>query len=184
VLVFSAVKQGDRWHVVSCSIFAVTLILVYAASTLYHGFSDPHIKLRLRMLDHAAIFLLIAGTYTPFVLVNLRGPWGWSLFGVTWGIAFLGIIFQSWLQQRRVIAVTLYVVMGWIILTAIRPMSTAVAPMGSILLVIGGSAYSLGLGFYALRRLPYHHAIWHLFVLAGSAAHYLAILHYVIPVRG
>jgi hemolysin III len=183
VLIVLAVKYGDNWHVVSCSIFATTLILLYTASTLYHGTRSPRIKLSMRVLDHSAIFLLIAGTYTPFVLINLRGPWGWSLFGVTWTIAFLGIGLGRRLQQRRILAVVLYNMMGWVILVAIKPLFAAVAPGGLILLLTGGLAYTLGIGFYAWRRLPHHHAIWHVFVLAGSAAHYFAILDYVIPAR-
>jgi hemolysin III len=184
VLIVSAVKYGGVWHIVSCSIFATTLILLYTASTLYHGVAHPPMKHRLRMLDHSAIFLLIAGTYTPFVLVNLRGPWGWSLFGVTWGIAFLGIVFHNKLRRRRVLAVGLYIFMGLIILVAAKPMFAAVAPTGLILLLIGGLAYIAGVGFYAWRRLPHHHAIWHVFILLGSTAHYFAILHYVIPAKG
>jgi hemolysin III len=184
VLIVSAVKYGESWHVVSCSIFAATLILLYTASTLYHGFRHLPSKHKLRVLDHSAIFLLIAGTYTPFVLVNLRGPWGWSLFGVTWAIAVLGIGFGMKLQRRRILAVVLYNLMGWAVLVAIKPLFATVAPMGLILLLIGGLAYTIGVGFYAWRRLPHHHAIWHVFVLAGSTAHYFAILYYVIPARG
>jgi len=183
-MIVSSVRYGDVWQIVSCSIFATTLVLLYLASTLYHGFRSPHIKHRMRVFDHSAIFLLIAGTYTPFVLVNLRGPWGWSLFGVTWGIALLGISLGTTLQRRRVLAVVLYNVMGWVALVAIKPLFATVAPMGLILLLIGGLAYTLGVGFYAWRRLPHHHAIWHVFVLLGSTAHYFAVLHYVIPARG
>jgi hemolysin III len=183
VLIVSAVEYGGVWHIVSCSIFATTLILLYTASTLYHGMRSPRIKHSMRVLDHSAIFLLIAGTYTPFVLVNLRGPWGWSLFGVTWTIAVLGIGFGKRLQRRRILAVVLYNLMGWAILVAIKPLFAAVAPMGLILLLTGGLAYTVGVGFYAWRRLPHHHAIWHVFVLLGSTAHYFAILHYVIPAK-
>jgi hemolysin III len=183
VLIVSAVKYGGAWHIVSCSIFATTLILLYTASTLYHGTHSPRIKHSMRVLDHSAIFLLIAGTYTPFVLVSLRGPWGWALFGVTWTIAVLGIGFGKRLQRRRILAVVLYNLMGWIVLVAIKPLFAAVAPMGLILLLTGGLAYTVGVGFYAWRRLPHHHAIWHVFVLLGSTAHYFAILHYVIPAR-
>jgi hemolysin III len=138
----------------------------------------------MRAFDHSAIFLLIAGTYTPFVLVNLRGPWGWSLFGVTWAMAFLGITFGRTLQRERIFAVVLYNVMGWAILVAIKPLFAAVAPNGLILLLTGGLAYTVGVGFYAWRRLPHHHAIWHVFVLLGSTAHYFAILYYVISPGG
>jgi len=181
VLLLAAVNNGTVWHIVSSSVFAATLILLYAASTLYHGARRPRAKQFLQLLDHSAIFLLIAGTYTPFVLVSLRGSLGWWLFGVIWGLAGLGIAFESTIRQRRMLAVGLYIAMGWIILVAAKPLVAAVAPMGLVLLLTGGLAYTIGVGFYAWRRLPYHHAIWHVFVLAGSAAHFFAILWYVIP---
>jgi hemolysin III len=174
---------GNAWHIVSCSIFGVTLILLYTTSTLYHSIQTPRAKTVLRVLDHAAIFLLIAGTYTPFVLVNMRGPWGWSLFGVVWTIALLGVIFQvSLLRRWPVASVGLYVGMGFLIVFAIKPLLATLTPKGLQLLIAGGLAYILGLVFYGWRRLPYHHAVWHLFVLAGSTFHFFSILFYVIPV--
>ncbi|MEK7827033.1 MAG: hemolysin III family protein, partial [Thermodesulfobacteriota bacterium] len=141
------------------------------------------VKTLLRVIDHSAIFLLIAGTYTPFMLVNLRGPWGWSLFGVVWGIALIGVIFQVSLLRRWPIAsVGLYVGMGFLVVVAIKPLLAAITPAGVSLLIAGGLAYTLGLAFYGWRRLPYHHAVWHLFVLAGSTFHFFAVLLYVIPV--
>lgn len=183
ILTAHATIFGNAWHIVSCSIFGATLILLYTASTLYHGIPIPRIKRFLRIIDHSAIFLLIAGTYTPFMLVNLRGPWGWSLLGVVWGIALLGVAFQvSLLRRWPIAAVGLYVGMGLLILIAIKPLLAALAATGLTLLVAGGLAYTLGLAFYGWRRLPYHHAVWHLFVLAGSTFHFFAILFYVIPV--
>ena len=174
---------GNAWHIVSCSIFGATLILLYTTSTLYHSIQIPQAKTVLRVLDHAAIFLLIAGTYTPFVLVNIHGPWGWSLFAVVWTIALLGVIFQVSLLRRWPIAsVGLYVGMGFLIVFAIKPLVATLTPDGLRLLIAGGLAYILGLVFYGWRRLPYHHAVWHLFVLAGSSLHFFAILFYVIPV--
>jgi hemolysin III len=185
VMTAFASRFGNVWHIVSCIIFGATLILMYTASTLYHSIRIPRAKMVLRIIDHSAIFLLIAGTYTPFTLVNLRGPWGWSLFGVVWGIALLGIIFQVTILRRWAIAsVILYIGMGWVIVAAVKPLLNAVAPAGIALMVAGGLAYTLGVVFYLWRRLPYHHAIWHLFVLAGSALHFFAILLYVIPGRG
>ena len=181
VLIASATKYGTVWHIVSCSVYGATLIFLYAVSTLYHGSVSPRLKPMLRSLDHSAIFLLIAGTYTPFTLVNLRGAWGWSLLGAVWGLAVLGIVFQAWLRRWPVASVGLYVGMGWAGVVAIKPVFAAVAPGGLVLLLVGGLAYMLGLGFYAWRRLPYHHAIWHVFVLAGSISHFFAILFYVIP---
>ena len=181
VLVTLASQHGTVWHVVSCSVYATMLIFLYSASTLYHSRHFPKAKLVLRILDHAAIFLLIAGTYTPFTLVNLRGAWGWSLFGAIWGLALLGIAFQERLRQRSVVRVSLYVTMGWAVVVAAKPLFATVAPGGLILLLVGGLAYTIGIGFYAWHRLPYHHAIWHVLVLAGSLAHFFAIFFYVLP---
>jgi hemolysin III len=174
---------GDAWHIVSCTIFGATLIILYTASTLYHSIPIPKTKMLLRLIDHSAIFLLIAGTYTPFTLVNLRGPWGWSIFGAVWGIALLGVIFQVFLLRRwPLFSVGLYVGMGLIILVAIKPLGATLSPSGLKLLVAGGLAYIVGLIFYGWKRLPYSHAVWHLFVLAGSALHFFSVLFYVIPV--
>ncbi len=181
VLVTLASQHGTVWHVVSCSAYAAMLILLYTASTLYHSRHFPNAKLTLRILDHGAIFLLIAGTYTPFTLVNLRGPWGWSLFGVTWGLAAFGIAFRAWLRRRPVARVGLYVAMGWALVVAVKPLFATVAPGGLTLLLVGGLAYTVGIVFYAWHRLPYHHAVWHVFVLTGSLAHFFAILFYVLP---
>ena len=181
VLTTFAALRGSAWHVVACSIFGATMVLLYTVSTLYHGIQHRRAKAVLRVLDHSAIFLLIAGTYTPFTLVNLRGPWGWSLFGVIWGLALLGIVFQIGLLRRPVVSVLLYIAMGWTVLVAMKPLVGAVAPGGLVLLVSGGLAYTVGIVFYAWRRLPYGHAVWHLFVLAGSVLHFFAILFYVVP---
>jgi hemolysin III len=183
VLTAFATLFGNAWHIVSCIIFGVTLIMLYTASTLYHSIQLPEAKVVLRVLDRAAIFLLIAGTYTPFVLVDIRGPWGWAIFTVVWTIALLGVIFQASLLRRWPVAsVGLYVGMGCIIVVVIKPLLAALTAAGVILLVTGGAVYILGLIFYGWHRLPYHHAVWHLFVLAGSTLHFFAILLYVIPV--
>jgi len=182
LLVNLAASRGDVWHIVSCTIFGVTLVMLYLASTLYHSIPSPRAKSALRVFDHSAIFLLIAGTYTPFALVSLRGPWGWSLFGVLWGLAVVGIAFKIALLDRWAsLSVVLFVAMGWTVVVAIKPMLAAVEPGGLWLLLLGGLAYTGGIGFYLWRRLPYHHAIWHLFVLAGSVLHFLAVVLYVIP---
>jgi hemolysin III len=170
------------WHIVGCSIYGATQILLYTASTLYHSIPLPRAKAVLRLCDHAAIFLLIAGTYTPFTLVSLRGPWGWSLFGLVWGLALTGIALQSILIRYKALVTAIpYVAMGWVAIVAIKPLLESVALGGLVLLVAGGLAYTLGSVFYVWRRLPYHHAIWHLFVLMGSTLHFFAILFYVIP---
>ncbi|MBK8182515.1 MAG: hemolysin III family protein [Candidatus Competibacteraceae bacterium] len=182
VLTAFASLYGDVWHVVGCSIFGAALILLYTTSTLYHGIPLPRVKAVLRTLDHSAIFILIAGTYTPFLLVNLRGPWGWSLLGLIWGLALLGIILRVRRGRRStLLSVGLYISMGWAVVAAIEPMLKHVAPGGLLLLLSGGLIYTLGVVFYVWKRLPYHHAIWHLFVLAGSILHFFAILFYVIP---
>jgi len=182
VLAAFAARFGDAWHIASCSIFGATLIIMYTASTLYHSIPLPRVRTILRVIDHSAIFFLIAGTYTPFTLVNLRGPWGWSLFGIVWGIALLGVAFQVTLLRRWAMAsVGLYIAMGWVVVVAIKPLLATMAPTGFALLLAGGLSYTLGIVFYVWRRLPYHHAVWHLFVLGGSTLHFFAILLYVIP---
>ena len=181
VLVTLAALRGTAWHVVGCSIYGSTLVLLYAASTLYHSIPNARAKRVFRVIDHSAIFLLIAGTYTPFTLINLRGPWGWSLFGVVWGLALLGILFQTGKLRHPVLSVVLYVLMGWTVVIATRPLLQTIAPGGLALLVAGGLAYTLGITFYAWKRLPYGHSVWHGFVLLGSAFHFFAILFFVVP---
>ena len=174
--------NGDIWHVISSSIYGTTLILLFASSTLYHGTRNPKLKPVYQKLDHAAIYLLIAGTYTPFLLVNLRGPWGWSLLGFIWTVALFGVLFEfiKWKPFKR-LSLALYLGMGWVALIAVDPMLKLVDTGGLVLLLIGGLTYSLGVIFYVWHRLSFNHAIWHLFVLAGSAFHFFAIFYYVIP---
>lgn len=182
VLTAFASRLGNVWHIVSCTVFATTLILQYTFSTLYHGIQLPRAKSILRVLDHSAIFLLIAGTYTPFMLVNLRGVWGWTLFSIIWALAFLGVLFQmSLLRRWQGISLALYISMGWVVIVAVKPMLEAIAPGGLVLLLLGGLAYTSGVVFYLWKGLRYHHAIWHGFVLAGSILHFFAVLFYVIP---
>ena len=182
VLAFFSGRYGNVWHIVSVCIYGTTLILLYTASTLYHSIQQPRVKIILQTLDHSAIFLLIAGTYTPFTLVSLRGPWGWSLFGVIWGLAVLGMLFQlSSLRHWRTASIVLYLCMGWVVIVAIKPLIASVATGGIIFLVLGGVAYTSGVLFYKQKSLKYHHAVWHLFVLTGSIMHFLAILLYVLP---
>ena len=164
-----------------CVVFGAALVVLYSSSTLYHSVGPGHARAKsvLRVIDHSAIFLLIAGTYTPFTLVSLWGPWGWALFGVVWGLAVAGITLRLVLRRRpTALFVALYLAMGWCVVVAAKPLLAAVAPGGIALLVAGGLAYSVGVVFYTSRR-PYHHAIWHAFVLAGSAFHYAAVLRYV-----
>ena len=185
VLTASAGVSGNVRHMVGVSIFGGMLILMYTASTLYHSVRHPRAKAILQTVDHCAIFLLIAGTYTPFTLVTLYGPWGWSLFGVVWALALFGIVVElTPLRQFRGLSIGLYLGMGWAVVAALKPMTANIAPGGLLLLLAGGLSYTVGISFYLLRKLPYHHAIWHLFVLAGSIFHFFAILFFVVPVTG
>lgn len=177
-----AARNGDSWHVLSCSVFGTTLVLLYTASTLYHSIQAERFRPLLRALDHSAIFLLIAGTYTPFTLVTLRGPWGWSLFAVVWSIGITGIVLRLVLRERlHWLFVGLYLAMGWVVVVAIQPLLERLETGGLVLLAAGGIAYTGGIAFYVWDRLPYNHAIWHGFCLLGSALHVCAVLFYVIP---
>lgn len=181
LVAFSALR-GDAWHVVSSAIFGTTLVLLYSASTLYHSFPQPKVKRIFRIMDHSAIYLLIAGTYTPFLLVSLRGTWGWTLFGVVWGAAIAGVWFKVFHTGRfPKLSTTLYIVMGWVALVAIKPMMENIPLGGLILILAGGLTYTVGVVFYVMHRMIYHHAVWHLFVLGGSILHFFAVLLYVIP---
>ena len=180
LLITRAAAHGSPRHIVGCAVFGVALVLLYAISTLYHAIRQPRAKSVLRVLDHSAIFLLIAGTYTPFTLVSLHGPWGWSLFGVVWGIATAGIALRLTLRRRpTALFLALYLCMGWCVVVALGPLRAAVPPAGLALLVAGGHAYTAGVPFYVWKRLPFHHAVWHAFVLAGSALHFFAVFLYV-----
>nr|WP_153472452.1 hemolysin III family protein [Rhodocyclus gracilis] len=182
VLVAFSTLNGDVWHIVSCAVFGAAMILCYTASTLYHSVSGERLRQVFRTLDHSAIFLLIAGTYTPFMLVSLRGPWGWSLFVLIWTLAIAGIVLRLTLRGRlHGLVVALYVAMGWVAIIAIQPLLARLGGGGLALLAAGGLAYTGGVVFYKWRRLPYNHAIWHGFVLLGSALHFFAVLFYVIP---
>ena len=177
VLIITAAFHGDVWHIVSFSIFGSTLITLYSASTLYHSISNPLLKIGLKKVDHSAIFLLIAGTYTPFLLVHLRGALGWSLFGVIWTLAATGIVIKLFCIQRvKKISVGLYLFMGWLCLIAMHGLMRALPPVSISLLIIGGVLYTAGVVFYSWKRLPHHHAVWHLFVLGGSISHFFSVL--------
>lgn len=183
LLVIFASLYGSAWHIVSCSVYGTTLVLLYTASTLYHSFRNLRVKHVLRIIDHSSIYLFIAGTYTPFTLVPLRGSWGWSLFGVVWGLALCGVVFKIFFINRfKVLSTLLYVVMGWLVVIASKPMLHLIPGRGIIWLVIGGVAYTVGIAFYALdSKIPYSHAIWHIFVLLGSICHFCAVMFYVVP---
>jgi hemolysin III len=184
VYLIAASTQGTAWHVVSCSVFAVTLVLVYVCSTLYHSLVRTRARHVFHILDHSSIYLLIAGTYTPFCLVTLHGPWGWTLLSCEWALAVAGVVFKSFAVGRFEVASALvYLAQGWFIVVAVGPLIHTLGWHGLMWLGAGGVAYTLGIIFFALDRLRYFHATWHLFVLAGSIAHYFAILFYVVPAR-
>jgi len=180
-LVVVAAQSGDPWKIIAISVYSVTLLLLYGLSTLYHSLRG-RAKAVLQKLDHQSIYLLIAGCYTPFCLVTLRGPWGWSLFGVVWGLAVIGGL-QEFRPKNdaRVLSVVIYLLMGWAVLVALVPLWTALGTAGFVWVVAGGLFYSVGIVFYALDdRVRHAHGVWHLFVLAGSVCHYVAILRYVV----
>lgn len=181
VLCTYASHTGSALHVIGCAIYGSTLILLYSASTLYHFAKNPRTKELLRAFDHSAIFLLIAGTYTPFCLVTLSGVWGWSMLVAVWTLAVLGIGLRlKYGRKQKAAAVTIYLLMGWLIVIAFKPMLAATNSTALLLLGAGGLAYTLGVGFYVWHRLPYHHAIWHLFVLTASVLHFFAVFYGVL----
>jgi hemolysin III len=179
ILVVAAARRGDAAGIVGGAIFAATMVVLYLASTLYHAWPRTRVKRALRVLDHGAIFLLIAGTYTPFSLGVLRGGWGWTLFGVVWGLALVGVVFKLLYAVRYPrLSTWIYICMGWLGLIAVKPMWIHVPQWGLFWLLAGGVAYTAGVFFYAAKDLRYSHFVWHLFVLAGSCCHFFAVLHY------
>lgn len=182
VLCCFAVLHGGPSHVVGSAIFGGALVICYTSSTLYHAIPLPRVRPWLRAIDHSAIFVLIAGTYTPFMLVTLAGAWGWSILGIIWAVAIAGIVLRLALAGRlHGLVVSLYLAMGWMVVVAAKPLIENLALGGLLLLAGGGLAYTAGVVFYKWKRLPYHHAIWHGFVLLGSSLHFFAVLFYVLP---
>lgn len=177
ILVVFAAKQSDAWKVVSFSIYGATMIMLYMASTLYHAFPQPNVKRFFRILDHSSIFLLIAGTYTPVTIGVLRGAWGWTIFGLIWGLSIIGINLKIFaMSSLKYMSIVIYIGMGWLVLIAIKPLLAATSVSFMRWMAIGGVCYSLGIVFYIWKKLPYHHAIWHLFVLGGSICHFFGML--------
>ena len=184
VLIVLAALHGDGWQLIAAIVFGICLLLLYVASTLYHAIQHPVAKARLKVLDHCAIYLLIAGTYTPFTLIGLRGSLGWTLFATIWLLAIMGVVFKLYFTGRfKVISTLIYVAMGWLVILAIRPVIAALDDWTFGWLLAGGVAYTLGTVFYHRPSLRYSHAIWHLFVIAGSVCHYIAVMAQVLPVR-
>jgi hemolysin III len=183
LIVFSSL-YGQAIHIVSCTIYGTTLILLYTASTLYHGIQKPEIKYVFKIFDHSCIYVLIAGTYTPFMLVTVKGTLGWTIFAVVWALTILGIIFKAFFVNRfKIVSTIAYILMGWLVILAIKPLFHSLPGEGLALLVSGGLAYTLGTIFYAWKKLPFNHAIWHIFVLAGSVCHFLAVMFFVVPTK-
>ena len=180
LLVVFASLNGTVWHIVSYTIYGVSLVTLYLASTAYHAAKRPKLKIRLNVFDHAAIYVLIAGTYTPLMLVTLRGPWGWSIFGVEWGLALTGIILKLFFTGRfDKVSTMAYVLMGWLAVIAIYPLVIHLSLGGLIWLFVGGIFYTVGAGFYLWNRLNYNHTIFHVFVLLGSFSHFVCIFWYL-----
>lgn len=183
-LVINAVHNGSAWHVVTFTIYGVSMLLLYLSSTLVHSFPEGKLKDLFEIFDHSAIYLFIAGTYTPFTLIVINGALGWTLLGIVWGIAIAGIVFKSFFTKKFMyISTVLYVVMGWLIVIGWQPLTATLPTAGIVLLVAGGLLYTIGAIFYVWRGFTFHHAVWHLFVLAGSVTHFFSVLFYVTPIR-
>jgi len=181
-LVTRALLHGNTWHLVSFSVFAISLIALYTASTAYHSTRDPSLRIRLRTVDHATIYVLIAGTYTPFAMVTLQGSTGWLLFAITWGMAVTGIVLKLFFTGRyNQVSTLMYVFMGWLIMFFIKPLIAQFPSAGLAWLLAGGISYTLGAVIYSIPKVPYHHAIFHLFVVLGSFCHFIAVYAYVLP---
>lgn len=184
VLITLAAIYGDAWQLGASIVFGVSLLLLYTASTLYHAIQHPVAKGRLKIFDHCAIYLLIAGTYTPFTLIGLRGPWGWGLFTAIWTLAVAGVIFKLFYTGRfKLLSTIIYIAMGWLVIVAIKPMLTSLDAWSLSWLLAGGIFYTLGTYFYHRESIRYSHAIWHLFVIAGSVCHYIAVTEQVLRPR-
>jgi hemolysin III len=182
LLIVSANQHRDVVLILSVSIFGASLIVLYAASAYYHGVKKPELRSRLRIIDHASIYVLIAGTYTPFSLVTLNGPVGWTIFGVSWGFALIGIILKLFFTGKfGIISTILYVLMGWIIIVAIKPLINNLSSDGLFWLIAGGAAYTIGAILYSIKKIKFNHAIFHMLVLVGSGCHFVSVFFYVIP---
>ena len=183
ILLVVSTEAGNVWAVTSLSVFGTVLIILYVVSTLYHGISHAGAKRVLKILDHSSIYLLIAGSYTPIAMVSLRGPWGWTLFGVIWGMALLGVCLQAVAIERfKILSILSYLIMGWLVVIALKPLCQACPKELIRWLLIGGLFYTFGTIFYSWKKLPYHHTLWHLFVIGGSTAHFFGMLFYVAPI--
>jgi hemolysin III len=182
LLVRHATRHGDVWHIVSFSIFGASLIILYAASSFYHSAKKPELRNRLNIIDHASIYVLIAGTYTPFTLVTLKGTIGWVIFGISWGLALTGIILKLFFTGKyNLMSTIMYVLMGWVIVFAIKPLMNNLPLEGLRWLVAGGISYTIGAILYGIKKIKFNHAIFHMFVLMGSFCHFMSVYFYVLP---
>ena len=182
LLIVKAASLGTPLHVVGFAIFGASLVILYAASTIYHSTDDPSRRTKLRTVDHAAIYILIAGTYTPFTLAVLSGTVGWTLFGVSWGMAVTGIVLKLFYTGRfNILSTSMYVFMGWVIVFAVKPLMAALPEEGIFWLFAGGIAYTVGAISYSIKKIPFGHAVFHFFVLAGSACHFISVYWYILP---
>jgi hemolysin III len=182
MLLVRASNYGNAWHIVSVAIFGASLIALYAASTTYHSATRPELRARLRVIDHATIYILIAGTYTPFTLITLSGPVGWTIFSISWGLAVSGIVLKLFFTGRfNLVSTLMYIFMGWIIVFAVKPLVASLPAEGLYWLIAGGLSYTIGAVVYSIKKVPLNHAIFHLFVLAGSICHFVAVYFYVLP---
>jgi len=182
LLVIRASLHGSAWHVVSFSIFGASMVALYAASTAYHSVRGPRLKERMRVVDHAAIYILIAGTYTPFTLITLKGTGGWMIFGASWAMALTGVVLKLYFTGRyHRVSTAMYVFMGWVIVFAIKPLIANLSPEGFFWLAAGGLSYTAGAFFFTLEKLKFNHALFHAFVLAGSASHFISVYFFVLP---
>jgi hemolysin III len=181
LMLFRASGSGDILHIIGAGIFGASLIALYAASTFYHSAKDPKVRTRLRIVDHATIYLLIAGTYTPFTLITLKGWVGWTVFGVSWGMAACGVVLKLFFTGRyNVLSTLMYILMGWIIIFAIKPLVNSFSIDGIFWLIAGGLAYTTGAIIYSIKKIPFNHAIFHMFVLLGSFCHFISVYVYVL----
>lgn len=181
LLAVFAAKQNDNVKLISSVVFGCTMLLMYLSSTIYHSLRDPALKHLFRIIDHASIYLLIAGSYTPFMLVTLKGPWGWTLFTIIWSLAFAGVVFKMFFVHRfEALSTVIYLLMGWMAVVAIKPIYQNLSLGGLECMVAGGLCYTVGVIFYVWQRLKFSHVLWHLFVLAGSIFHFFAVLLYVV----
>ncbi|KPU45601.1 hemolysin-III related [Oxobacter pfennigii] len=181
VLIIFACFYGDAWHIVSFAVYGATLVILYLSSTLFHSFPKGKVKDIFEIIDHCSIYLLIAGTYTPLALISLRGPIGWTVFAIVWGVSIAGIVFKIfWVKKFVILSTLLYIFMGWMVIFVLKPLIQSMPFISTAFLAVGGGLYTVGTIFYIWRKMKFHHAIWHIFVLGGSICHFFTILFLIL----